>query len=496
MSASFTAKLGAWGVLGYLVTALAMAAVFAFVLLLSPVLVIPNAGVLYLLVVLAAALWLGTGPGILALVLALLAVAYFYGPRDAGPAIFASRLISIAAALVAGIVLGRWARRQGQRAWALAKANADLYRESAALAATAQQHVGELNALLESLSEGVTIVDGAGRVLMLNETGKRLWQPPGSEALWTPEWYSQLDIRSPDGRPMPFAERPINRALRGERFAGYELLYVRPDGQRQYLSFSGSALRNERGEVVMAVNVYRNITQLRELEGLKDEFLEVAAHELKTPIAVLKGYAQNLLRFPEGVAPRYRKSLESIDRQTSRIDALVRDLLDVSRLRAGAFALRRELIDIGELAEMAANQAALRTARHKFQVHVPGPVFVLGDRERLEQVLNRLLDNAIRYTPAGGEIDVSVSPVDGSARVAVRDPGVGIPAEKQEHIFERFYRAHTGTAHDFGGMGVGLFIAREIVRGLGGDMGFESKVDGGSTFYFTLPIAEATIAAQ
>src|SRR3990172_2428192 len=195
MSARLTAQLGVWGVLGYLITAVAMTALIALVLLLSPVLVIPNAGVLYLLVVVAAALWLGTGPGILALVLALVAVAYFYGPRDASPAILASRFISIAVALVAGIVLGRLARRQGQRALALAKANADLYRESAALAATARQHVGELNALLESLSEGVTIVDGAGRVLLFNETSKRLWQPPGSEASWTPEWYSQLDIR-------------------------------------------------------------------------------------------------------------------------------------------------------------------------------------------------------------------------------------------------------------------------------------------------------------
>jgi signal transduction histidine kinase len=119
---------------------------------------------------------------------------------------------------------------------------------------------------------------------------------------------------------------------------------------------------------------------------------------------------------------------------------------------------------------------------------------VRGERDRLEQVLLTLLDNAIRYSPEGGEVDVGVSVEGGEAVVSVTDRGVGIPAEKQSRIFERFYRAHTGTHYDYGGMGVGLYISREIVRRLGGKLWFESREGEGSTFRFSLPL-ESTSAS-
>jgi signal transduction histidine kinase len=211
----------------------------------------------------------------------------------------------------------------------------------------------------------------------------------------------------------------------------------------------------------------------------------VAAHELKTPVAIMKGYAQALLRTSEEVSPRRRKMLEAVDRGANRIDGIVNDLLDVSRLLAGVLDLSSQRIDLREMVEETVDRMALNAPKHRLQVKAQ-PVVVEGDRDRLEQVLANLLDNALRYSPEGGDVVVEVTVKGREAVVSVKDEGVGIPEEKQGRIFERFYRAHTKTPYDYGGMGVGLYISREIVKRHGGRMWFESREGVGSTFAFSL----------
>jgi signal transduction histidine kinase len=234
--------------------------------------------------------------------------------------------------------------------------------------------------------------------------------------------------------------------------------------------------------------VARDVTELTELDRLKDEFISVAAHELKTPIAIMKGYTQALLRTAQQLSPPHRRMLEAIDRGSSRIDGIVKDLLDISRLHLGQLELTRERIDLSELVTEVVDRTALTTTKHRLKLISAEPVVVCGDRDRLEQVLANLLDNAIKYSPRGGDVDVAVTVRDGEAIVSVRDYGVGIPRAKQPHIFQRFYRAHSGTPYDYGGMGVGLYISNEIVARHGGRMWFASEEGGGSTFYFSLPL--------
>jgi signal transduction histidine kinase len=180
--------------------------------------------------------------------------------------------------------------------------------------------------------------------------------------------------------------------------------------------------------------------------------------------------------------------LEAINRGSDRIDRIVGDLLEISLLHAGPLKLETERINLAELIEQVADRMALLTIKHNIRLVKAEPIVVQGDRDRIEQVLMNLIDNAIKYSPKGGEIDLAVSVRDREAVVSVADSGVGIPREKQTNVFQRFYSAHTSTPYDYGGMGVGLYISKEIIARHGGRMWFDSEEGKGSTFYFSLPL--------
>ncbi len=180
----------------------------------------------------------------------------------------------------------------------------------------------------------------------------------------------------------------------------------------------------------------------------------------------------------------------------SRITSVIEDLLDISQLTAGRLELHVEPIDLPALVQAAVDETAVTAEKHRIRVVKSDPVVVHGDRERLQQVLMHLLENAVKYSPQGGDVDVAVTVAGHEAIVSVMDQGVGIPKEKQSRIFERFYSAHSGTPQDYGGMGIGLFISKEIVARHGGRMWFESppkrpgaKPAKGSVFYFALPLS-------
>lgn len=223
-------------------------------------------------------------------------------------------------------------------------------------------------------------------------------------------------------------------------------------GEDRHVQVSAAPIRDGEGNPVGAVVVARDVTELTELDRLKDQFISVAAHELKTPVAAIQGYAQALHRMATDVSPQWRRMLTAIDRGGHRIDAIVLDFLDISRLQAGQRQLIAEQVDLPALVDEVVDRRALIAPRHQLHVSIAGPVVVRADRDRLEQVLVELLDNAVRYSPAGASIDVVVARRDGEAVVSVSDHGVGIPREKQARIFKRFYRAHTGTPSDYGGM--------------------------------------------
>jgi signal transduction histidine kinase len=301
-----------------------------------------------------------------------------------------------------------------------------------------------------------------------------------------------LDIRRPDGSRLEPGETPGRRALRGETVREEALQFRRPDGEVLQIQVTASPVAAEEGaEPALAVVVIRDVTALKRLERMRDEFLSVAAHELRTPITTIKGYAQLLDRWtPGGHEPREGKAFKILNHQSDRLSELVQDLLEVSRLQLGRLELRRQRFELGGLVGEVIERMRGVSSLHRFVLHQEGPVLVDVDPDRIDQVLTNLFDNAIKYSPDGGDIEATVGVREGLAVVSVRDQGMGIPRERQGQLFERFYRAHAGLGTDRGGMGIGLHLSEQILQRHGGRIWFESEEGKGSTFSFSLALAE------
>ncbi|WP_231511722.1 HAMP domain-containing sensor histidine kinase [Chondromyces apiculatus] len=386
----------------------------------------------------------------------------------------------------------------------------------------AAQRAAQLQAMLDNLVEGVFACDSEGKLTMVNASGLRLLglsslpTRPKTEAaegeLPVParsvEAMNALaPMRNREGREFTREELPMIRALAGETIAGEEQVLTNARTRRDvYLLTSAAPIRDVEGAVLGAVAVARDVTETRELELVKDQFIRVGAHELKTPVAIMKGYALALLRANTDMPPARRQMLEAIDRGADRINRIVDDLLAISQITLDQLAVSLEPVDLGQLVAGAVTRVSATAARHRLNLQLPEgrQVVARGDGERLRQVLASLLDNAVRYSPEGGEVDVSVTIApaevgrgnaqDGArpmAVVSIRDHGIGIPAAKQDRIFDRFFRAHTDTPHDYGGMGVGLFLARDMITRQGGRMWFESEENRGSVFHFAVPLEES-----
>jgi signal transduction histidine kinase len=251
-----------------------------------------------------------------------------------------------------------------------------------------------------------------------------------------------------------------------------------------------------------------HVERLKELDRLKSQFLSIASHELKTPVTAMSGFLQVALR-------RVRKRLEAgnpgaqweteqratmqqlevVRRQTDKLARLIDELLDVSRIQSGRVELRPADIDLGALVAEVVERMQHTTSTHVLRLDVAGAVTVAADRDHVEQVLNNLISNAIKYSPEAGTIHFAVSAVDDGAEIEVRDQGIGIPPDELEAIFGVFYRSPDRRARDVGGMGLGLYISKEIIDRHGGRIWATSEIGKGTTFFVRLP-RHSTIASS
>jgi signal transduction histidine kinase len=243
----------------------------------------------------------------------------------------------------------------------------------------------------------------------------------------------------------------------------------------------------------LAIDNSRLYREARAAVTIRDEFLSVAAHELKTPMTSLRGYAQLLAReFEKGEvanAERARRAAVTIQVQSDKLARLVSQLLDVSRIQSGKLAIERKPADLSQLVRDAVQAVRSQLKEHTLVARLPTELWVSIDPLRIEQVITNLIDNAIKYSPEGGQIDVALTCADEhTVQFSVRDRGVGVPAEHRAHIFDRFYQAHAGGAlTSMAGMGLGLYISRQIVELHGGTIRAEFPDDGGTRLIVTLP---------
>jgi signal transduction histidine kinase len=229
--------------------------------------------------------------------------------------------------------------------------------------------------------------------------------------------------------------------------------------------------------------------KVEDLSRLKDEFLSIASHELRTPVTSIKGYTQlakMLIRENDlGTSEEYLDiALDQID----RMSRLILELLDVSRIETGRLEIRREPIEWAQFVREVVHRHHTAVSDRRFHVNIPyDGKLVAGDRDRLEQVLGNLLENAVKYSPDGSDVYVSVEDHGDSLVTSVCDRGIGIPTDELNQVFERFHRGRQVSSTNYGGLGLGLYITKQIIERHGGAIWVDSKEGAGTTFYFSLP---------
>ncbi|RFZ86116.1 PAS domain S-box protein [Mucilaginibacter terrenus] len=233
-----------------------------------------------------------------------------------------------------------------------------------------------------------------------------------------------------------------------------------------------------------------DITERRSIERRKDDFLSIASHELKTPLTTIKGYVSMLERLmPENAGEKFKGVVNKTSTYIDRLNNLIEELLDVSRIQTGNIELHKEAFDFDKMVRETVD--GLQTANKSHRIVIKGKTTsnFVGDESHLVQVMSNLLSNAIKYSPERDEILVYLSLVSNYLKVSVTDYGMGISPEDQQKIFERFYRA-SDIQQRFPGMGIGLYICDQIIKNHGGSLWVESEKGKGSTFSFTLPVSE------
>jgi PAS domain S-box-containing protein len=341
--------------------------------------------------------------------------------------------------------------------------------------------------VIEQCPVGITLVmDTTGEKTMTNLRGKRLFGREFSEDIAT-AGYASL-VRTPDGRPLSLAEMPSQRAMRGEVLPPTELLLCRPDGRQIPSIINAAALVDAQGEVQGAVVVFEDITPQKELERLRTEWSSIVAHDLRQPLNAIALHAQLIAQG----APALEAPLQRISQAVMRLNRMVQDLLDLSQLEARRMVLAQQNVELTSLVRRSVELIAPQTADRPFDLRVRGDATVVTvDPDRIVQVLENLLSNAVKYGAAGTPIVVEVDASHArEVGVAVVNEGVGIPASELPHLFNRFYRVEGGTRVQ--GVGLGLYIARELIEAHGGRMAAVSIPGGTTTFRFTLPRAATT----
>jgi PAS domain S-box-containing protein len=367
------------------------------------------------------------------------------------------------------------ARRAG-----LAIENARLFRSAESARREAEARAESAQAL-EFVGDGVFLLDLGGTV--------RLWNPAA-------EGITGLRSESVVGRPAveaipgwaQLAPRvPIVNVEAGAAAARPQTLPLDVGGRELWLSISGVGF--EHGTVF----AFRDVTEERAVEKLKSDFVSTISHELRTPLAAIYGAALTLRRrdMPPD-QPERAELLSVISSESERLARIVNDILWTSRIESGGLQVTVEACDGGELATAVVRAAEVQLPENlTLRLEVPGGLpRVLADADKVRQVLANLVENAIKYSPDGGTVELCVEPVGERVRFVVSDEGLGIPAQEQERIFEKFYRLDPNLTRGVGGTGLGLYICRELVARMGGTIRVEASAPGqGSTFVVELPAA-------
>ena len=382
--------------------------------------------------------------------------------------------------LVALIVLQSWWQlRQSRRLRAKAEQDyttALLKQQAEAFAqAEAQQQ-----ALFNSMIEGVLLLDADQKVLLVNESLRRVFNLPA-------------DVRGKSiVEILRIAEllALADRLKKEKSFSDVELQL--PGEKSPYFQVTGTIVLDRNGILQGYLLLLHDITRLKQLENMRQEFVANVSHELRTPLSLIKGFTETLLDGAKNNPEVATSFLQKIDKHADRLIYLIEDLLTISRLESGRVSMNCQEICLAEIVQRVFDDVETRSKEKKIalQCKVAPDVLIWADADRLQQVLFNLVENAVKYGREQGRVTVQLNKANsGRTEICVEDDGVGIPSESLERIFERFYRVDRARSRDTGGTGLGLSIVKHIVQAHGGDVHVKSELNKGSSFSFTLPPA-------
>ena len=367
--------------------------------------------------------------------------------------------------------------------------------ENARLIEDAERRRATLDSVMRSLVDGLILLDRRGLVTYANPCAEVMLGLPADVVLGqslsgldralaarvagSEERMGQLLAPGTGSSEVPTVEFTLN-ALAGEVGVAHTLQARR------------FAIHEPGGGQLGQALLLRDVTREKELDKMKSQLLSTVSHELRTPLASIKGFATTLLRQDvDWDEITRREFLAIIDEESDRLGELISNLLDMARIEAGTLSVEPEPIGLAPIVHETVDTFRLITHEHQFEVHVPEHLpWVQADPRRVRQVLRNLVENAVKYSPAGGPILISVELLPGEVQVGVTDQGIGIQAEYARHIFDRFYQVDSASTRKVGGSGLGLSICKAIVEAHGGRIWVESGLRAGSAFYFTLPLAK------
>jgi two-component system phosphate regulon sensor histidine kinase PhoR len=332
-------------------------------------------------------------------------------------------------------------------------------------------------ALFNSMLEGVLLLDAQDRIVLVNASLRKFFQIPAEVAGESWEVFKWPELG------------PVLALIKKDRtVTGLELL-LEGDTKR-CLQVNASTVMDRDQKTEGCLLVFHDLTRQKELESVRQEFVANVSHELRTPLSLIKGFAETLLGGAKDNPDVSNRFLQKINTHSDRLLFLIEDLLVVSRLESGQATLNPQTVCVRDVAERVIEDLNAPAAKRQtvFENAISPAVEAWADSEKLQQVFYNLLENAIKYGPQNGTITLGQNdPGNGQLQIFVKDNGPGIPPEAIDRIFERFYRVDRARSRETGGTGLGLAIVKHIVAAHGGQVWVESKLDHGSTFYFTIP---------
>lgn len=352
-----------------------------------------------------------------------------------------------------------------------------------------QEESIQRQAILTSIADGVVVNDAAGQVILVNPAAERILDVHGGQLI-DQGFHALFAVFGTQGREKAVdAMEALLNVPASETSNAFKMV-MKIDNRVVHAHLS--PVRTQEGNFLGVVTILRDVTKEVEADRAKSEFISTVSHELRTPMTAIKGYTELLYGKTVGsINPEQEQFLGIIKSNTDRLTALIDDLLDISRIETGRMRFDPKPVQVGdviaEVISALAGQAEAKNLALTYEV-VGGMPKIMGDQDRLNQVLTNLIGNAIHYTPEDGEIKVRTYPVEGAIRVDVQDTGIGVASEELGRIFERFYRANHPVVQESSGTGLGLSIVRMFIEMHGGRVWVESELDHGSTFTFILPL--------